>query len=219
MVGRGNWVDKHLSKEDLKDIEKAVAQAEVKSAGEIVAVLINRSTPVGHVLPLLFLMLTSFLLLSGVEQKIKFYFDLGWGTEALGVIGVFLISYLLAKLDVVRRFLTSSEDMNREVIERAELEFYQSSIKSTAGQTGILLFISFMERQAVVLADRAISEKCDKNTWDETIRILINGIKQKNLKGGIVGGINHCSEILARQLPVPHKNENELSNHLIIKEH
>jgi putative membrane protein len=219
MVINCKWVEKHLDKEDLVEIEKAVVHAEMKSSGEIVPVLIRRSTPIGHVFPLLFLSLISFVIVLGFDQKLKYFFDIGWGTEVFVVASLFLASYFLAKVERIQRLLTSNYDMNKEVIERAELEFYHSSIKSTKGQTGILLFISFMERQAVILADKAISAKCSAETWDEVIKILIEGIKQKNMKVGIISGINRCGEILAQHLPASPKNTNELSNRLVVRDH
>ncbi|MDZ4662379.1 MAG: hypothetical protein SGJ18_12265 [Pseudomonadota bacterium] len=219
MVTKFSWVERHLSKDDLLEIEKATASAELKSSGEIVAVLVKRSTPVGHVLPLMFLALVLIAIIMGADQKLKYYFDFGWGVELFLLVGILTLAYFLAKLERVQRFLTSTEDMSKEVMERAELEFYHSSIKSTEGNTGLLLFISFMERQAVVLADKAISDKCGKETWNEVIKILIDGIRQKNMKAGIINGINRCGEILTQHFPASYKNPNELSNHLVVKDH
>ena len=101
---------------------------------------------------------------------------------------------------------------------RAQLEFYGSKIHQTTGDTGVLLLVSLMEHRAVVLADESISDKVPNETWDEVIKIMIDGIKKGHVGLGLAAAIEHCGEILTEQFPIAEDDVNELQDHLIIKE-
>ena len=109
-------------------------------------------------------------------------------------------------------------DQAQQVDMRAQIEFYESNIHKTAGDTGVLLLVSLMEHRAVVLADEAIDEKVPYETWEEVIRVMIDGIKKGHVGLGLAAAIERCGEILAEEFPIAEDDENELRDHLIIKE-
>lgn len=205
------WVKKYLSESDLKEIEAAVVKAEKNTSGEIVPVLIRQSGAYHYVSIILFLILLTAIQFFHFRPQNTWYF--------LGEIAVLLVaSQLLAKLSLVRQILTFSEDIGRQVNARAELEFYNSSIYQTKDQTGVLLFLSFEEKMAVVLADKKISKVHDNKTWGAVVKLMIDAIHEKKLKEGIIKAIEHCGEILAKDFPKKEFDTDELSNKLVIKD-
>lgn len=101
---------------------------------------------------------------------------------------------------------------------RAELEFYRHYQNQTQNRTAILLFISLLERRAVVLADKAIAEKLPAETWSEVVHLMTSELKHKDLSTGFIRAIQKCSEILSHHFPNQKHNPNELCNQLVIKE-
>jgi putative membrane protein len=130
-----------------------------------------------------------------------------------------LLSFPLSRLACVQRLFVPQGDQAFQVEARALLEFYLAGVASTRGRTGILLFISLMERKAVVLADEAISKKLPRETWAEICKGMIEGIQHGQTSDGLIGAIRRSGELLAQNFPNgPEENINELSNQLILKE-
>ena len=118
----------------------------------------------------------------------------------------------------VQRNLVSRRDREDQVQMRAELEFYESNIKNTKSATGILLFVSLLERRAVVLADSAINEKVQKETWVDVCNTLVSGIRAGSIAKGFCDAINKSQAILTPHFPIQPDDTNELSNNIIIKD-
>ena len=151
----------------------------------------------------------------------------GWQADFLGehwafyladVALLMVLSALFSKFNWVQRLLTTRSDQDDQVDMRAEIEFYESNIKNTTGSTGILLFASLMERRAVVLADKAISDKVSGEAWSEVCDLLVAGIKKGNMGLAFSAAIAKCGDILAPEFPILPDDVNELKDQLIIKE-
>ncbi len=205
------WVKKYLSENDLKEIEAAVIKAEKHTSGEIVPVLVRQSGTYYHVPIILFLILLATVQFFHFRPVNTWYF---FGE----IIVLAIVSSGLAKLSFVRRILTYSLDAASQVNTRAELEFYNSSIYQTKEQTGVLLFLSFQERMAVVLADKKISKIYDNKTWEAVVKLMTSSIKEGKLKEGMIKAIERCGEILAKDFPKKEFDTDELANKLVIKE-
>ena len=117
----------------------------------------------------------------------------------------------------VQRYLTNDQDESENVMRRAQLEFYQQKLQKTKDRTGILIFVSIMERQVVVLADKGISEQLPQATWDEVVQLIIQGKKSGNLADGMIAGIQKCGQLLTDKFPIQSHDQNEIGNQLILK--
>lgn len=217
------WAQSFLSEEDFPKVLEQIRQAESKTQGEIVAVIAKRSSPVGHVpiiLVLIWLVLCMSVIIYGEYNRL---FESVLNSEmlifsmiatCLGWIAVYFGSSTM----FVQRWLTPASDEIFNVQNRAEKEFFANGLHQTKGQTGVLLFVSLMERRAVVLADRGISTKLEQKTWDEVLGLMISGIKSGKPAEGIVNAVQSAGVLLAKHFPSSGRNQNELADHLIIKE-
>ena len=212
------WARSILGDDGAERIESAIADAESHTSGEIVPILVRRSSTVGHVSLVSF----SLLLLCVVLADLPAY-----GAELGGPHWVWLgacwllaggLALGLSRLDLVRRLLTPRLDQIRQVELRAEIEFYEHRVGQTRGNTGILLFVSLMEHRAVVLADRSIAEKLDAEIWQELVDLMIQGVKRGDLAAGMKEAIQRCGELLAPHFPIAEDDSNELRDHLVVKE-
>lgn len=213
-----SWLKKYLDVEGLKEIEDSVACAEKSTSGEIVPVIVRSSSAVGHVPSMLFLIgMLAFTLVSlGQWPNLEWIHN--WWVLPIWICLLVPLSGILCRLPYIQKLFISRSDAKMQAFHRANLEFYRSQIDQTQGSTGILLFVSLMERHAFVLADRGISEKLPSSTWDEVVSLLVEGAKKKDLATGFRQAIESCEEILKEHYPIKEDGRNELRNHLIIKE-
>ncbi len=227
-VAGKNWIHKFITPLEVESVSKAVALAEQTTAGEIVTVIVRRSSYVGHVQAFgTLLLLLIFLFLEGFEF-IKYEFSLHFSNQ-LALIGPHLVLLVLVaifwlaasslkEVQWIQRILIPLKDQQEQVEKRALLEYYLNHVTQTEKKTGILIFISLMERKTVVLADESISEKLSPETWTGIVDIIVEGVKNKKTAEGLIHAIANCGKILAEHVPTYSGNQNELANHLIIKD-
>ena len=213
------WARRALGADGAERIERAVADAESHTSGEIVPIVVRRSSTVGHVPLLGFSLLLLLLLLADLPARLVLLLggpQLGWLAACwLLAAGLALVG---SRLDAVQRLLTPRMDQQQQVDLRAQVEFYQLEMRRTRGRTGILLLASMMERRAVVLADQAIAQRLDPGIWQELVDRMIRGVRQHDLAEGLSEAIRRCGELLAPHFPIARDDTNELPNRLVVKE-
>lgn len=211
------WINRYVSDEDIQKISQAVQRAEEQSNGEIVPVIVKRSSSIGHI-PLT---LTLLILLLLVTVEIP-YGDMLWVKPwvyawPLLVVVIYYFSYLLAKLNWIQKILVPERDEVDQVHQRAHLEFYLNRVNKTKSHTGILIFVSVMEKKAVILADQGISSKLPPETWDTVLAKLGEQLGKGNWGFGFIEAIESCGHHLKTHFPQQEPHNNQLSNQLIIK--
>ena len=171
-----DWIRDILSPEEQISVSEMVRQAEMKTSGEIVPMIVRRS---GNI--------------PGVPVSLQKY---AW----------------------VRRLFVNRQSENDAVWRRAIVEFESLKIKNTKDRSGILIFVSYFERRAVVLGDEAIHRLIPEQAWDELLTALTTEMKQGQVVIGFQKAIAMSGEILHKYFPIQQNDQNELKNHLVIKE-
>ncbi len=214
-----NWVQSYLNDDSFKRIEDKIKEAETKTSGELVPVIVRKSSTVGHVpviLMLLFALL--FFVFDGDYWQMEFFDLPHWLLIVIDFLILAVLVRILSPLPFLERLLTSKLDQRMQVEQRAINEFHELNIKDTKGATGILIFVSLMEHQAVVLGDEAIAKKLKPEVWQEVVERLISGIKKKDMAEGFCEAIAMSADMLSEHFPIQADDTNELKNHLVIKE-
>ncbi len=213
------WLSRCLSSKDLEKINSLVTEQEVATCGEIVPVIVRRSSAIGHVSLLLSVSLMLFAL---VAELIWLEQLDAWGRSEVNIVLVLLISVLsfyLSKIKLVQRLLTPNNDEVAQVWQRAELEFYRSQLNKTQRRSAVLILISVMERRAVILADEGLSSKIPQETWDLVVKEMSDLLGKGLWLNAFEKSILRCGELLKKHAPensqIP---RNELANFLRIKE-
>ena len=213
-----SWARSVLGNDGAERIESAIADAESRTSGEIVPLLVRRSSTVGHVALVSFTLLLLCVFLSDLPAHLT---ELG-GPYLAWLGACWLLAGGLAlgvsRLDAVQRLLTPRSDQMRQVDLRAQIEFYELEMSQTQDRTGILLLVSLMEHRAVVLADHSIAEKLDAKVWQELVDLMIQGVKRGDLAAGMTQAIQRCGELLSPHFPIASDDINELRDHLVVKE-
>lgn len=224
-IQKFNWISKYLSESDIKEISTAVQNAELSTSGEIVPMIVRRSSAVRHVPVILWLSFA--FLFFGIEMlglngwyfsDLLPFLDQHWLYQILVLALLMVVAWWLSHLHWVQRLLTSNEDEKEQVLRRAQLEFFLHRLHFTHKKTAVLVFISVMERRAVVLADEGIAKALPSSTWDEVLQPLTGFLKKGDWAEGFKDAIQRCGGLLTTHFPKGASGANELSNELIVKE-
>lgn len=204
-----------LAEGDREKIINAVEEAEKNTSGEIVPMIVPWSSPYPMAPArgsffLSFFISTAASLLSG-NSSIFFFIPL---FIFLMIIFYFIIdnSYFL------KRTFSFSSEMDEEVSEGAMSAFYESGLYRTRDESGVLIYISILERKVYILADRGINDRLDDTQLDYITGIIVRGIKEKRQCQAVTDAVKELGQILALYFPPREDNTDELTN-LIVKDH
>jgi len=214
---------KSLSKNFLNDAEKkkveaAVADAEKKTAGEIVVMIVPASYnyPMAEVIGAAACALPVSILLTIYLGGL---FWIGtrdmWLFMGLFAVLFFGFRFLVKGLPWFKRGFISKREVAEEVQEAAVTAFYQNGLFRTRDETGVLLYISVFEHKVWVLADRGINDKVPKDAWTEMVDVITGGIHEKRQAEAICTAVESMGAMLARHFPVKPDDTNELKNLII----
>ncbi|MFO0584205.1 MAG: hypothetical protein U0229_18175 [Anaeromyxobacter sp.] len=178
-------------------VQEAVRRAESLSRGQIVPVVVEKSDPYPETrgrggLALAALATALWLVLhpeGGVVELVPVQLVAGF----LGV--------LLGAWDPIERLLAGRRSMDEAVHARALRAFHEHGLHRTAEGTGVLVFASIFEREAIVLGDRGIHEKIGEAGWSEAVRALTARLGTGDPAGGFVEAIALCGARLAVHFP------------------
>jgi putative membrane protein len=79
----------------------------------------------------------------------------------------------------------------------------------------VLVLISVFEHKIWVLADKGINAKVDEGQWDDIVKIIIGGIKQKRQAEAICKAIKKIGDLLKEHFPIKPDDTDELDNIII----
>ena len=129
---------------------------------------------------------------------------------------VFLALVALLSIDPFNRWIVPPVVAKRWAHQRAVEQFLARSMHTTAGRTGVLIFVSVAERYAEILADTQINTKVPPGTWKQLVDDLTHHIGEGRAADGFITAIATAGKHLATHFPPDTLNPNELPNHLIV---
>jgi putative membrane protein len=219
-----------LSPEDRAAVSAAVAAAERASAGEIVTVLAPCSDRYRDVMlhyALLTMLAVPVVIALLPQSSIDWASGLllGWNeTWSRGGLMIllavllaiaFLVGRLLFSWTPLLMALTPGATKSRRVRRRAVAHFRSACEGRTGGRTGILIYLSLMERRAEIVADQAIHAKVDAAVWGEAMAALIDEVRAGQVGRGMTLAVEKVGAVLAEHLPRSQGDTNELPDRLI----
>jgi len=207
-----------FSAEEQEQISDAVHQAELKTSGELVPMLVGES----HSYPLAAIrggtFIASLLALAAtplVAERIWLGSYNLWVFLAL-FIPLFLVSHLLIKtFPGFKRWFLFGDEIEEEVGNAAFTAFYTEKLYKTQDANGILIYISLFERRAWVIADSGINDRIAQEEWQEAVSIITKGIREKRQCQALCEAISIVGAILEKEFPVQADDVNELHNLII----
>jgi putative membrane protein len=197
--------------DDERRVAEAISNAERKTSGEIVAIVTAESASYLYA-PVLWAALASLAL------PWPLIYWTWWPVQTIYLLQVlvFLILALVLAWRPLRYWLVPRRIKELRAHRRAVEQFLTQSLHSTAGRTGVLLYVSVAERYVEVLADTGIHQRVPKADWQGIVDRLTNDIARGRAGDGFVAAVEAIGERLAEHFPPGSRDPNELPNHLIV---
>lgn len=199
-----------LTTQDLDRIADAIGRAEARTSGEIICALMSRSSDYAYVPPLwaAFVALVS-------PWPMAVFTDLSTRMIYAAQIGIFIVSALIIFWPPARLALTPRLVKKRRA-ERASIEqFFIRGVSGTKGRTGVLIFVSFAEHYARIIADEGLSGRISDEEWGGALKPLLDCLSEDRCADGFVAAIEECARLLARVAP-PGAEGDELPDKLYV---
>jgi len=212
-----------LSSEGREKIGRLVEKAEAGSGGEIAVAIIPESDEYAfrELLFSLVLGILTYVLLAVFFKPFERLVDkLFWDASPLTLpLLMFALSfivsstfYFLFQIPALDRLIVGRKRMAEAVRRRALRHFAEAETFNTVDRTGILLFISRLERRVELIADKGINSLVAPETWNEIVSNLVSGMKRKQTETALAAAIETIGKVISTHVPRRPDDKNELSN-------
>jgi len=201
--------DLFFTEAEKEQIKVTTIGVEARTIGEIATVVIDQSSEyreadvMGGVFigSLLSLIITAALFHGSV-----------WVFIPCAFILFFPARLLLQKIPALKACFISKGRREKAVRERAIRTFYERGLYKTKKHTGVLFFLSLLERKVWVLADKGIHSKIPQQTLDKFAIMVSHGIRDGRAPEALCDAITGVGELLWEHYPITDADTDELPN-------
>ncbi|MCL1865073.1 MAG: hypothetical protein FWF73_04605 [Spirochaetes bacterium] len=229
-----------FTEEEKTNIENAIKEAELNTSGEIVAMVVEKSSEYSDADFIMGIFFAA--IISVVPAQIFFYYSdfilrktipaMNWvnevpdSTRFIAGLSFFIIltmilhiplKAILGRIPFLKKLFITNKKMNEKVEDKAFRGFYRHGLSKTKDATGILFFISIFEKKVYVLADHGIYSKIKQETLNKYAESVGKGIKSGNGAEALCKTIKDAGKELAHYFPVQKDDVNELPDELIVE--
>ncbi|AAC65549.1 hypothetical protein TPADAL_0570 [Treponema pallidum subsp. pallidum DAL-1] len=219
-----------LDSAGLLRIQRTVARVEGHTDGEVALALIKESDSYS-VYELFFALVLAgacfcvqLSMVSVLEQAFARFFwaPPSWYMPAFMVassVAACVLFFFIANIPWVDRALVPGPLKQQKSYARAVRHFVESGVCNTRNRTGILIFISVLERRVLVLADVGVSAYVPAREWTELCQIITAGLRSRRAADALCEALTRVEQVLATRMPPQKKSSNELPDGLVILSH
>lgn len=216
-----------FSDEQKQNVLQAVAEAESKTSCEIVPVVSSSSGRYDRaedIVGLWLATITAAVMWTAFPREPVESGSWSAGSVSLGVLTVVagvVIAFLIgavcgSRISWLRRLFAPKKQMQEEVAARARSVFFDNRVHHTAGATGLLIYVSLFEHQAVVLGDQEVLDKLGQSFLDGLCGQLTEQLHNGHPTEALCTTIEKAGEQLATPLPRASDDQNELQDALVL---
>ena len=212
---------------ELQQVNDAVSAAEAKTSAEIVpavATAAGRYDRAEDIVGLFFGLGAMSAVWSGYQGV-----DISsthWGQGGLllqlpMLILVVMVGFMFgvataSRVAWLRHLFTPRSEMKAEVMRAAQSVFFDQRVHHTAGASGLLLYVSLYERQAVLLADKDVLAAIGQDALDGVCARLVGGLREGSITAALCASITEVGELLSGKMPRADDDVNELPDALVL---
>ena len=207
--------DKFFTEEERAKIKEATRSVESRTIGEVAVMVVDSSDQYHETEVLGGIFLGSLLALI---VTVTFFYSSIWTYILLSFVFFFPSKYLFQKVPVLKTAFIGIRRKEHTVMQRALRAFYEKGLYKTKKNTGVLFFLSLLERKVWVLADKGIHEKIDQNTLNNFASIVSRGIRDGRAGDALCEAITMSGELLAQHFPITSGDTNELPDEVMNEE-
>ena len=195
-----------FDKEAGERITEAVAEIETNTNAELVIVIRARSGSYRHA-DYLFGTIVGF---AGLLFALFSPFVIPAWLVPIDVALLFGIGvYVSSRSPWLRRFLTSKQFRAGAARTGAAAMFYEAGIANTKDENGLLVYVSLLEEQIEIIADRGILKAMPPLPWNTELHEL-KGLGRQCDPDKLIQSLRKLGTLLATHLPATGDNPNEL---------
>jgi putative membrane protein len=187
-------------------IGATIREIEAKTNAEVVVAVRGRSGPYRHA-DYIFGAIVAFVgLLFVLFSPFDFHtYLIPFDVIALFVAGAFVSS----RGDWIRRLFTTQSFRAKAARTGAAAMFYEAGIANTSAENGLLIYLSLLERQMEVIADRGILKAIPALKWNHAVFELKNVARDAD-PDRLIAALREVGILLAEHVPATGDNPNEL---------
>lgn len=185
-----------------------IKEIEDRTAAEVVIVVRARSGSYRHA----DYMFGALVALAGILFLIfsPFTFHQVW--VVIDAVALFVLGSLLSsRSNTLRRWLTTAKYRMGNVRTAAAAMFYEAGIANTESETGVLIYLSLLERRLELIADRAVLKAVPSLDWNAALFELHQDGEEPDPQTFLTG-VKKLGTLLSKYLPAAEANPNELPN-------
>jgi putative membrane protein len=219
-----------MSADDHARVSAAVHAAEQNTSGEIVTIVADHSDRYLDValwwsIVAAIIGLAAFAAFPGFYTWVMAALSGGWISDATPsdmlelalalVVIIFSVVRLMLQWIPLRLAFTPGIVKSRRVRRRAIRYFKVGAERRTAGRTGILIYLSLVERRAEIVADEAIHGQVPDERWGEAMADMLAHVRAGQIADGMIAAVERVGTILSENFPRAEGDVNELPDRLI----
>jgi putative membrane protein len=201
-----------FSGEEKERIRRAVAEAEAGSSGEIATMVVEASERYREAEQLGALLVAGLVAIVGA---VLLHHVTIWTYIPLVCLLFFPILLLFRRFPRLKLSFVGPRRQAEAVRDRALRAFYENGLHRTREETGILIFISTLERKVWILGDRGINGRIPPDFWQALAGELAAGLRAGRAADTLCRVIAGCGSELARHFPRRADDRNELSDEVL----
>ena len=212
---RVSKADKFFTEEEKERLKATVHEVESKTIGEIVVMVVDHSDHYIEAEVLGSVLLGSLL---SLILTVLFFHSSIWSYIPLSFLFFFPCWLLFLKVEVLKKRFIGTRRKEEAVRLRAERAFFERGLYKTKKNTGVLFFLSLLEKKVWVLADKGIYEKMDQETLNRFANEVSSGIREGRACEALSQAIREIGGLLSQHFPITFNDTDELPNEVVVEE-
>jgi putative membrane protein len=207
--------ERFFTAEEKERLKAITHEVESKTIGEIVIMVVDHSDHYIEAEVLGSVLLGSLL---SLILTVLFFHSSIWSYIPLSFLFFFPCWLLFIKVEVLKKRFIGTRRKEEAVRLRAERAFFERGLYKTKKNTGVLFFLSLLEKKVWVLADKGIYEKMDQETLNRFANEVSSGIREGRACEALSQAIREIGGLLSQHFPITSNDTDELPNEVVVEE-
>jgi len=207
--------ERFFTAEEKERLKATTHEIESRTIGEIVVMVVDHSDHYIEAEVLGSVLLGSLL---SLILTVLFFHSSIWSYIPLSFIFFFPCWFLFIKVHTLKRLFIGIRRKEEAVSLRAERAFFERGLYRTRKNTGVLFFLSLLERKVWVLADKGIYEKMNQETLNRFANEVSRAVKEGRACDALSQAIQEIGVYLAKHFPITPEDTNELPDDVMTEE-
>jgi putative membrane protein len=214
-MGAHSKAEKFFTPEEKERLKATTQEVESRTIGEIVVMVVDRSDHYIEAEVLGGVLLGS--LLSLILTLLCFHSSI-WSYVPLSFLFFFPCRLLFRRVEALKKLFIGIRRKEEAVRLRAERSFFEKGLYRTKKNTGVLFFLSLLERKIWVFADKGIYEKMNQETLNRFANEVSRGIKEGHACDALSKAIQEIGVLLSQHFPITPDDTDELPDEVMTEE-